>query len=207
MKIEAIIFDLDGVLVDAVEWHFIALNKALGFFGYEISRYDHATTYNGLPTRVKLDMLTEEVGLPKSLHKLIRMLKQKFTMQIINNDCRPQFQHRFAIKRLISDGYRIAVASNAVYESVLMMLGKIDVLKDLEFFLSNEDVSKPKPSPEIYLEAVRRLSLAKDRVLAIEDNQNGLEAAKMAGIHVCEVGSPADVTYQTIKGRIEEIER
>jgi beta-phosphoglucomutase-like phosphatase (HAD superfamily) len=60
MKIKAIIFDLDGVLVDATEWHYEALNRALGLFGYTIARYEHLTTYNGLPTRKKLEMLRRE---------------------------------------------------------------------------------------------------------------------------------------------------
>ncbi len=206
-KIEAIVFDLDGVLVDAVEWHYVALNKALSFFGFEISRHAHVTTYDGLPTRVKLDMLSKEVGFPKKLHSLVRKLKQKFTLEIIGVECKPTFQHRYAIKKLIEDGYKIAVASNAVRESVAVMLERIGVLNDIEFFLSNEDVTKPKPSSEIYSKAVERLSLSSDRVLAVEDNANGIKAALGAGMAICEVSCPADVTYQMIKKRIEAIEK
>lgn len=53
MEIKAVIFDMDGVLIDAKEWHFEALNTALGLFGMQISRYDHLVTYDGLPTRRK----------------------------------------------------------------------------------------------------------------------------------------------------------
>ena len=66
-KIKAIIFDMDGVLIDAKDWHYEALNRALGLFGYQISRHEHLTTYDGLPTRVKLRMLTRERGLPEKL--------------------------------------------------------------------------------------------------------------------------------------------
>ena len=68
MKIKAVIFDLDGVLVDATEWHYEALNRALGLFGYNIARYEHLTTYNGLPTRKKLEMLSVEKNFPRGLH-------------------------------------------------------------------------------------------------------------------------------------------
>ena len=67
-KIKAIIFDMDGVLIDAKDWHYEALNRALKLFGYNISRYDHLVTFDGLPTRKKLEMLTREHGLPPSLH-------------------------------------------------------------------------------------------------------------------------------------------
>ena len=75
-KVKAVIFDMDGVLIDAKDWHYEALNRALNHFGYNISRYDHLVTFDGLPTRRKLEMLTREQGLPNALHKLINELKQ-----------------------------------------------------------------------------------------------------------------------------------
>ena len=83
-KIKAIIFDMDGVLIDAKEWHYEALNKALSLFGYEISRYDHLITYDGLPTKDKLKMLSMERGLPEKLHPYINQLKQKYTIERVN---------------------------------------------------------------------------------------------------------------------------
>jgi beta-phosphoglucomutase len=52
--IKAVVFDMDGVLIEAKDWHYEALNRALKLFGYEISRYEHLTTFDGLPTRRKL---------------------------------------------------------------------------------------------------------------------------------------------------------
>ena len=85
--IKAVIFDMDGVLIDAKEWHYEALNKALGLFGYEISRYDHLVTYDGLPTSKKLEMLTMEKGMPQKLHTFINSLKQQYTVDKIRNIC------------------------------------------------------------------------------------------------------------------------
>src|SRR5262245_34026819 len=62
---------------DATEWHYNALNRALALFGYSITRYEHATAYNGLPTNTKLRMLSVEKGLPPSLHRLVNRLKQR----------------------------------------------------------------------------------------------------------------------------------
>ena len=53
-RISAILFDLDGVLIDATEWHYEALNRGLRLFGFDITRYEHLADYNGLPTRKKL---------------------------------------------------------------------------------------------------------------------------------------------------------
>ena len=76
--IKGIIFDLDGVLVDAVQIHFQSLNKALALFGFTISEFDHEKIYNGLPTMTKLDALTQRQGLPVSLHPFIAEMKQVY---------------------------------------------------------------------------------------------------------------------------------
>ena len=81
MTIKAILFDMDGVLIDAKEWHYEALNKALSHFGFLINRDAHLTTYDGLPTKNKLEKLSEAQGLPKGLHEHINKLKQKYTIQ------------------------------------------------------------------------------------------------------------------------------
>ena len=91
--IRCILFDLDGTLVQAKDWHYEALNKALRLFGYEISRYDHLVTYDGLPTREKLKMLSAERGLPLALHAFINEMKQKYTLDHIFNQCKPMFHH------------------------------------------------------------------------------------------------------------------
>jgi beta-phosphoglucomutase-like phosphatase (HAD superfamily) len=102
--IKAIIFDMDGVLIEAKDWHYEALNRALSLFGFEISRYDHLTTYDGLPTRKKLEMLSLEADLPRELYDFINEMKQIYTMEIVHAQCKPRFVHEYAlpseIKRL-----------------------------------------------------------------------------------------------------------
>jgi HAD superfamily hydrolase (TIGR01509 family) len=203
--IRAVIFDMDGVLVDAKEWHYEALNRALGLFGFAISRYDHLVTYDGLPTRKKLEMLTRERDLPLELHGFINEMKQIYTTRFIHEQCKPRFIHEFALSRLRRDGYRLAVCSNAVRSSVELMLGQCDLLRQLEFCLSNEDVTRPKPDPEMYTTAITRMGLEPSECLVIEDNENGIRSARDAGAHVMVVGSVHDVTYEKIMAQIEAL--
>ena len=154
--IRAILFDLDGVLVDATEWHYEALNRALALFGYTISRYEHLTTYNGLPTRKKLEMLSVEKNLPRGLHSMISQIKQKYTREEILQKCTPAFEKELMIRQLKRDGYKLAVCSNAVRESVERMLLASGLLEQFDFLVSNEDVSHPKPDPEMYCSPVKR---------------------------------------------------
>lgn len=205
-KIEAVIFDMDGVLIEAKEWHYEALNKALSLFGFSISRYDHLVTYDGLPTSKKLEMLSVERGLPRNLHSFINEMKQRYTMEYVFTQCKPRFIHQYALSRLKSEGYRLALASNSIRNTVDMMIEKADLEQYLEFRLSNQDVSKAKPDPEIYDVAVKRLGLRPEECLIVEDNQNGVKAALASGAHLFKVETVNDVTYNNIKRRIREIE-
>ncbi len=201
--IKAIIFDMDGVLIDAKEWHYEALNKALKLFGYEISRYDHLVTYDGLPTSQKLEMLSMERGMPKKLHRFINDLKQKYTVDKIFTDCHPLFVHEYALSNLKADGYHIAVASNSIRNTVDLMMQKSSLLPYLDFFLSNQDVKKGKPDPEIYEVAIAKLGLKPEECMVVEDNKNGIQAAKAAKAHVMEVTTVYDVNLENIRHHIE----
>ncbi|MFH1470372.1 MAG: HAD family phosphatase [Candidatus Micrarchaeota archaeon] len=196
--IKAIIFDLDGVLVDATEWHYEALNKSLKLFGYEITRDEHLSTYNGLPTRKKLEMLSEQKNLPASLQKFINEMKQVYTMRIIENECVPSFDKLLMASRLKRDGYKLAVCSNAIRKSVVVMLEKTDLLKYMDLVLSNEDIKNPKPHPDIYLLAFEKLGVKPKEAVIVEDAPHGIASAKASGGHVCEVRGFDEVNYDRI---------
>ena len=205
-KLKAVIFDMDGVLIDAKDWHYEALNRALGLFGMEISRYDHLVTYDGLPTKKKLEMLSVERGLPVSLHAFLNDLKQSYTMEMIATRCRPTFHHQYALSKLSSMGYLIAVCSNSVRGTVDLMMKRAALQQYLEFFISNEDVTKGKPAPDMYLKAFEKLSLAPHECLIVEDNPHGIAAARASGGHVMEVDSLEEVNFRNIMAHIERAE-
>lgn len=206
MKIKAILFDMDGVLIDAKEWHYEALNKALKLFGYEINRYEHLSSYDGLPTKVKLERLTSEKGLPKYLHSFINEMKQKYTMDITHNYCRPIFKHEYALSKLKSEGYKLAVCSNSIKNTIDIMMNMSALDKYLDLKLSNEDVKESKPDPEIYIKAMEKLNLPAKECLIIEDNENGIKAAKSSGANLLVVRTVDEVNYNNIKTRILELE-
>jgi len=203
--IKAVIFDMDGVLIDAREWHYEALNKALRLFGVEISRYEHLVTFDGLPTKKKLHMLSMENRLPYGLHQFINDLKQDYTMEIVNASCKPVFQHEYALSKLKGNGYRLAVCSNSVRNTIEVMMQRAGLTEYLDFFLSNEDVKNSKPDPEMYTTAINKLGLQPAECLIVEDNENGIKAATASGAHVYRVGSPADVTLHAVMAKLNEL--
>lgn len=204
--IKAVLFDMDGVLIDARDWHYAALNRALEHFGYTISRESHLSTFDGLPTRDKLHILSSASGLPLGLHEFINTLKQSYTLEISYQRCKPVFNHQFALSRLKSDGFKLAVCSNSVRQSIEAMMKLSSLQPYLDLLVSNQDVTKGKPDPEMYLRAMNILNVDPDECLILEDNEHGIQAAKASGGHLLMIGLPEDVTYSAIKARICEIE-
>ncbi len=180
---------MDGVLIDAKDWHYEALNKALSLFEMKISRYDHLVTYDGLPTRIKLEMLTLEKGLPVKLHSFINELKQMYTMEQIFLKCKPNFLHEHALSKLKAKGYKLAVCSNSIRRTVEIMLGKANIIHYFDFYLSNQDVKEPKPDPEMYITAIKRLNLKLEECLILEDNEKGINAALASGTHLLKINT------------------
>ncbi len=205
-KVKAVLFDMDGVLIDAKEWHYEALNKALRLFGCEISRYDHLHTFDGLPTRDKLKLLSEVVYLPRELHEFIGELKQQYTMELIAQKCKPIFQHEYALARLKREGYIVAVCSNSIRQTIIEMMERAGLLEYLDLIMSNEDVTKSKPDPEIYVTAMRKLQLKPEECLILEDNKNGIAAARGSGGNLLVINTVYDVNYTNIRMKIAQIE-
>jgi beta-phosphoglucomutase len=199
MKIKAILFDLDGVLVDATEWHYEALNRALALFGFHIARYEHLTTYNGLPTRKKLEMLSVEKGFPRGLHSLVNQIKQKYTREEILRHCTPVFEKEFMVRQLKRDGFKLAVCSNSIRDSVELMLRGSGLLDLFDCVLSNEDVARAKPDPEIYLTVCERLGVEPREALIVEDAPHGVEAARRSGALLCQVQNFNEVDYDRVR--------
>lgn len=187
-KPKAVLFDLDGVLIDATEWHYDALNDALRIFGWEITREMHISFYNGLPTKEKLRYLSEQEGLPKSLHPIIHKLKRKYTDDKVYNFCRPNYGKQLLMTYLKQKGYMLACCSNAQKYSVLNMLSRADIEKYFDLIIGNDEGFAPKPSPEIYQAAFKALGILPEEAIIVEDAPHGIAAAKASGSHVIEVG-------------------
>lgn len=206
-EIKAIIFDMDGVLIEAKDWHYEALNRALKLFGMEITRYEHLTTFDGLPTKDKLKMLSLDRGLPQSLHSFINELKQQYTMEIVYSLCKPKFHHEYALSKLKNEGYKMAVCSNSIRNSIEVMMKKSALENYLDFYISNEEVKKGKPDPEMYIKAIQKFKLKAKECMIVEDNENGIKAARLSGANVMIVSEVEEVNYENIKNHISKFEK
>ena len=201
--IKLVIFDLDGVLVEAKNIHFESLNRALGQ-DFEISWQDHLSVYDGLKTSQKLNMLTQRSGLPADSHKEVWDKKQKFTLEALSN--LQQEEVLIDLMKFLSlSGFRIAVCSNSIRKTVLTVLAKLGIIEFMDLILSNEDVKNSKPHPEMYWKAISMMSCLPEETLIIEDSPYGLLAASRSKSHVMRVSKPSEVNIQNIQKKLESI--
>ncbi len=207
MPIKLIIFDMDGVLVDAGEFHYQALNRALSLVGeeYVIPRTEHLAIYDGLPTKRKLDLLTEKKNFPKVKHDFVWEKKQKFTEKMVSEEMTYDERMRSILSRLKNDGYTLCVASNSIRQSVKMILLRKGLLEYFDFYYSNQDVIEPKPNVEMYLRCMIKAGCSPKETLIVEDSLIGRKAAIESGAQLCAVRNIHDVTYEKIRNSIESI--
>jgi len=202
--IKLIIFDLDGVLVEAKDIHFEALNRALG--KYAIDWNEHLSIYDGLKTTQKLQMLTERKGLPESSHELVWEAKQYWTLQMLK-ELKPNQTLQSVMSALSEEGYKLAVCSNSIRKTVLTTLSKLGIIEFMDLIISNEDVKNSKPHPEMYWKAISIMSCLPEETLIVEDSPYGLLAASRSKSHILRVANPKEVTYTNILHKLTEIEK
>jgi HAD superfamily hydrolase (TIGR01509 family) len=203
--IKLIIFDLDGVLVEAKEIHYKTLNKALAEVDkkYMITEKEHLSTYDGLKTNQKLEMLTKNKGLDPIYYEQIWNRKQDLTIDAIS-ELKPNAHLILVFKRLRDMGYKLACCSNSIRRSVLVMLSKIGLIEYMDLIISNEDVKNSKPHPEMYWKAMSMMSVLPDECLIVEDSPHGLLAASRSRANVLRVDNPSDLTFDKIQTKLKE---
>jgi len=197
------IFDLDGVLVEACDWHRDALNDTLQeLYGFKISQEDHIKVFNGIPTSKKLIILSERGLIPYGDHYKINDLKQEKTIEIINEqaDIRPEKVE--LIDYLKDCGFIVCCYTNSITRTAHLMLEKTGIKDLFDTIISNQDVKRPKPDPEGYLYLMEKYGIEKEKCYIVEDSPKGRQAAHASGANVIEVENSHDVTLKYIRSMI-----
>ena len=200
MKNKCALFDLDGVLVDACDWHYEALNRALKeVANYEISRQDHYEKYNGLPTLTKLSMLKDMGVITDEDVQKISDAKQEHTIKVIEELCKRDQSKIELMKALKDNDYEIAVVTNSIRMTATLMLANSGVLPFVDLLISNEDTDRNKPYPDPYIIAIHLLNSSHNKTIIVEDSPKGIKAAKDSGAHVLEVKDATEVNLELFK--------
>lgn len=198
-RIKAVIFDLDGVLVNMPHGHYEALNSALSLFGVKIEEEEHHTHFNGLPTRKKLEELERQGRLPEGLREFINSVKQEHTKKVIPRYCTPDYSKIILLNELRARGHLLACCSNSVKETLHLMLKSAQLFDYFDTIIGNDEVKNSKPNPEMYLLAFDRLGVKPQEAVIVEDSPHGIAAAKASGATVLEVRGVEDVHLDLFK--------
>jgi HAD superfamily hydrolase (TIGR01509 family) len=202
-----IIFDLDGVLIESRELHYDALNDALRNIDkkYVIKREEHLSVYDGLSTTKKLELLTTNKDLPQKYYNQIWQDKQTATFDLIKEF--PISDKLISIfKEVKSRGYKIAIASNSIRETVKLALLSIGVMEYVDYYVSNEDVKRPKPYPEMYWKCMTEMYANPSSTIIIEDSHIGRLGAITSGANLLPVENTMDLTLEKVIDKMNEID-
>ena len=128
-------------------------------------------------------------------------------MNIIHQSCKPRFNHEYALSKLKNEGYKMAVCSNSIRETIEVMMKYAALDSYFNFYISNEDVTKGKPDPQMYIKAIEKMELNPLECMIVEDNENGIKAAKASGANVMVVKEVDDVNYENLKLHIDKFNK
>jgi HAD superfamily hydrolase (TIGR01509 family) len=204
--IKLVIFDLDGVLVEAKEIHYQTLNDAIVYVVGEdmaISMEEHLSVYDGRKTMEKLRMLTEQKGLHPTYYQRIFDTKQAYTLTALRK-LSPDTRLQSIMEKLKDDGYMLACCSNSIRRTVLTALGKLGLIEYMDLIISNEDVKNGKPHPEMYWKAMSMMGVLPEETLIVEDSPPGLLAGARSRAVVLRVNNPKDLTSDKLYSKLQE---
>ena len=177
---DAIIFDLDGVIIDSEPLHEQVFHEIWREMGHgDDHGIDFANYYGKSDLTVWIDFIAKHKPI-QSIEKLSEWKQAKYLEVIRRTE--PIFEPVPALVESLRKRYKLAVASG----SVKVVIGEVLKLKGLDRFFqsitSAEEVAHPKPAPDVFLEAARRIGVAPERCCVIEDTVFGVAAAKAAGM-------------------------
>ena len=194
-----VVFDLDGVLIDSKDIHYEALNQAISRIDprFCITPQEHATTFDGLSTNKKLEMLNAQKGLPRDHFSQIWSDKQDITLQLFGEVVRDE--QLVSYMKHLKEEFFLAVASNSIRNTVDIVLKRLGIFDFFDLTLSNEDVKFPKPHPEIYWRCMMHFGVLPNKTAVFEDSHIGRQAAINSGANLVPIERRSDLTWEKIR--------
>ncbi|WP_066949301.1 HAD family hydrolase [Streptomyces lushanensis] len=177
----AVIFDLDGTLVDSEPNYYEAGRQVLARHGVTGFTWEHHTRFIGIGTRETLEALREEYGIGAPVDDLLAE-KNRLYLERVRTSTEVFPQMRKFVERLHTEGVPMAVASGSSRAAIDMALAVTGLDGYFTATVSAEEVAQGKPRPDVFLEAARRLGTAPARCVVLEDAGPGVVAAHAAGM-------------------------
>ena len=196
MSIKAVIFDMNGTIVDDEPIHEAAMRKVCKELGANLSHEEFREEYIGRPDTDCFKKIIKKHGINGV--PVIELVNKKFKeyISLIHDSNTPEklkvIPGAVELIKKLSKSFRIALATGAHRDEALMVLDSFGLRDYFEAIVSAEDATKGKPDPEPYLLAAKRLGVKPKACVAIEDSPNGVHAAKHAKMYCIGFHNPSD---------------
>jgi HAD superfamily hydrolase (TIGR01509 family) len=199
MSFYAAVFDLDGVVADTESVQLEAINIVLKPFGVQVSEHEWATKFVGIPVEEDIATIHAQNQLPVPLDRLAAARRETYARLIQAPDgLQPNPGLVALLEYLEASGMTRAIASGSPRVDVMNVLQQLGIVQHFKAIVTSDDVTRPKPSPDVYLRAASESGVPPSSCIAVEDSASGMVAAKAAGMTV--IGFPSKFTqYQNLK--------
>lgn len=198
----SVLFDLDGTLVDSEPNYYEAGRRLLARYGVRDFSWENHTRFIGIGTRETLTVLREEYGIAAPVDELLAG-KNALYLELAGTSTAAFPEMRALVERLHGDGVPMAVASGSSRAAIAATLEVTGLDAYLPLFVSAEEVAHGKPEPDVFLEAARRLGVAPDSCVVLEDAAPGVRAAHAAGMRCVAVPDTEATADGPVFGRAE----
>lgn len=178
---KAVIFDMDGVIIDSEPIHFEVDMQTLNELGCDIT-VEELEKYVGTTNEYMLSDIKRKYNLRQSVEEII-MYKVEMTKNIImESELEPIKGIRELLEHLKNNNILAAIGSSSPRDLIDVVVNKFQLKEYFTYILSGEEVNEGKPAPDVYIETSKRLGIEAKDCIVIEDSKNGVLAAKRAGM-------------------------
>ena len=193
MPVKAILFDLDGVIVDTLHFHFLAWQEMFRRWGGEVKELT-VLLHEGRSSREILPILIEEAGIeiPEDQRYDFIETKRAYYRSIVKVQFYPEAKE--TLQKLHKEGYKLALVTACAKKNMNHALSE-DELKLFDVIITGDDIPRAKPYPDPYEIAQKKLGFEKDECLVIENAPLGIESGKNAGIKVAAIATTLPKEY------------
>lgn len=183
----AVLWDMDGTLLDSAEFHWLSWQEALAAEGRAIGRDRFDATFGRRNTSILRDLFGDDFP-AADIARIAAAKEERYRELARAGDVTPLPWVREWVDRLGAAGWKQAVASSAPHLNISTLLEALDLADRFDAVVGDEDVTTGKPDPEVFLTAAAKLGVAPVRCIVVEDAAAGVEGAHRAGMRSIATG-------------------
>ena len=205
----AVLWDMDGTLVDSARFHLQAWQGTLADLGVNVTHERFMETFGRRNDAVIRDLVDPDAT-PEEIARIANLKETAYRALVVEHRVRPLPGVVAWLERLRAEGWRHAVASSAPHENIRTLLGVMEIGHLFDAAAGDEDVTVGKPDPQVFLIAAEKVGAAPARCIVVEDAPAGVEGGRRAGMRTVGVLSghgalDADIVVASLADLPEDV--